>query len=352
MKTLWKRLVLGILLFSAVHAFSADVDGDISLKSSVITILEQELLWEPESYHVEVDNGVVTLTLVKDSLERRQRAEYALSHIDGLKVVNITVTVIDVERDGKRESIGFPQGDIFRPLLANPKEPQFFVAFAHLESKDDSTQFTAGLVGLGTSFGLKRWPTNGIDQGWQVDFFAIAFSQFNMNTDSKDLINTDYLVGIPLSYKKDNISMRLRLYHQSSHLGDEFILSGVAPDRINLSIEVIDLLLAREWGGLRMYAGGGYAIGVEPDDLERGIRQLGIDYHSRNGIIAGIDVNWLEEVDWEPGVSAVLGTEFGEHGATRHGISLRLFAYDGPAPFGQFFTEDIVYYGAGIYFDF
>ena len=256
--------------------------------------------------------------------------------------------------DGFSQEALFPVGDVFGPLVADPKEPRFFVSLVELQQDDPGTEdITAGLVGLGTTFGLYRWSGENEQKGWQLSFFGAAFSQFNLDAESEDLLNTDYQVGIPLTYKAGRFSARARLYHQSSHLGDEFLLSGAAPDRLNLSIEVIDLLLAWNWDGLRGYAGGGYAIGVDPNELERGIYHAGIDYRSRNsGVIAGVDIQWLEEVDWNSGTSVMVGYAFGRKHPVRRGVSLRLVAYDGVAPFGQFFTDDIEYYGAGLYFEF
>ncbi len=48
--------------------------------------------------------------------------------------------------------------------------------------------------------------------------------QFDLSAPSSDLINTDYVVGVPLSWRSGGWSTRVRLYHQSSHLGDEFLL--------------------------------------------------------------------------------------------------------------------------------
>ena len=46
------------------------------------------------------------------------------------------------------------------------------------------------------------------------------FAQFNIDSPSSDLINTDYTFGIPATYRYGDNSLRFRIYHQSSHLGD------------------------------------------------------------------------------------------------------------------------------------
>ncbi len=84
-----------------------------------------------------------------------------------------------------------------------------------------------------------------------------VFSQYNLDTPSDDLINADYLVGPMLTLRRGRVSARLRLYHQSSHLGDEFILNKPGVDRINLSFEPFDGLVALTGRWWRLYVGGG-----------------------------------------------------------------------------------------------
>jgi hypothetical protein len=43
---------------------------------------------------------------------------------------------------------------------------------------------------------------------------------------------------------------------------------------------------------------------------------------------------------------------FGRFSPDRRGFTIFLEAYDGFAPFGQFFVEDVKYYGATLQFDF
>ena len=69
--------------------------------------------------------------------------------------------------------------------------------------------------------------------GIQAGVFAI----FDLDAESLDLINADYLIGIPLVFRKGNFSNMTRIFHQSSHLGDEFLLRGRAEKRVNLSYE-------------------------------------------------------------------------------------------------------------------
>jgi hypothetical protein len=87
---------------------------------------------------------------------------------------------------------------------------------------------------------------------------------FNLDASSMDLINANYIIGFLISYRNGSWSVRMRLFHQSSHLGDELLLQPQNPDlkatRINLSFETIELLGAWEWEGFQFTAGPSYML--------------------------------------------------------------------------------------------
>lgn len=247
----------------------------------------------------------------------------------------------------------FPAGDVFRPLLADPMEARFFVSVLSVERSSD--RLTAASVGGGANFGLYRWPGERAGEGWQVGVFGTVFSQFDLDAASDDLINTDFRFGFPLSYRRGELSARARIYHQSSHLGDEIILNGGAPERIDLSYEALDLALAWERGGWRPYLGGSYIISSDLEGAKKAGLHAGFDYAGRallgGRLVGGLDVKWFEDTDWRAGVSAKLGLEFGRAWPARRGLTVLLEAFDGPAPFGQYHRHNISYYGVAMQFD-
>ncbi|BAU47354.1 hypothetical protein SVA_0775 [Sulfurifustis variabilis] len=335
-----------------------DPQGDAFLAGYIQSILERQLGWERGTYRLEVRDRAATLLLLVDDPERRAAAEDALGQIDALQSLTITVAVTgDASLPEPRPGpILFPVGDFFRPLIADPKEPRFFMSLLEMDTPTD--RVTAASVGYGESFGLWRAPGDRAGDGWQLSFVGGLFAQFNLSAPSSDLVNADYNIGFRLSQRTGRFSTRWRLYHQSSHLGDEFLLSQPDIERMNLSIEVVDVTFSYERSRWRAYGGVGYMIGRDPSDLEPGMAQAGAEYrstrvHHIGRFLAGLDVRILEEEDWETGVSLKAGFELGPPDPGRRNVRLMLEAYDGFAPFGQFFrTDDIRYYGAGIYFGF
>src|SRR5437879_5942703 len=138
-------------------------------------------------------------------------------------------------------------GSVFRPLLADPKEPQFFAAY--LWERSPRLAPRLGSVGFGQTIGVVSART------WQVAIAAAVFSQFNLARPTADLMNTDYRVGLPVTYRHAGLTTRVQLYHQRSHLGDEYMVHAHA-HRVDLTLEAAGLLVAQQRAGGRVDGGG------------------------------------------------------------------------------------------------
>jgi hypothetical protein len=107
----------------------------------------------------------------------------------------------------------FPVGQVFRPLVADPAEPRSFVSV--LRARTPESRFTVGSVGFGANFGVVRWSGEAPGEGWQTGVFGVVFSQFNLSEPSDDLINSDFVIGVPLAFKRGPLAARLRLWHRA-----------------------------------------------------------------------------------------------------------------------------------------
>jgi hypothetical protein len=258
-------------------------------------------------------------------------------------------------------AVSFPQDQIFCPILADPKEVRSFVSLLRgtFPSLDDPSGKGTSIasVGLGDSFGLVGWRGPSLNDGVQLDVFGSIFAQFDLGAASNDLINADYLIGLPLTFRRSGFSTRLRLYHQSSHLGDEYLLRSEEIDRENLSFESVELIVSQEMGPLRIYVGGERIFRREPDRLPSELFHGGAELRSGRGgpfqLVSGVDVKTTDLHDWSPALSGRLGLEMARSGADGHParlVTLMLELYQGPSPYGQFFQDDISYVGVGLHF--
>jgi hypothetical protein len=298
----------------------------------------------------------------------RRQAAIAVVGVLLLLAPGANAQTVDAPRCGtgvhEAEAVGtvfFPQDQIFCPIVADPKEARSFLSFLRgtfrsLEDPIGEGTLIAS-VGLGDSFGLVRWGGPKSGEGVQLDVVGSIFAQFDLGTPSNDLINADYIIGLPLTFRRNGFSVRAKLYHQSSHLGDEFLLSSEDIVRENLSFESVEVLMSLEAGFLRGYAGAEGIFRREPDTLPSSLFHAGIELRSGRArkvqLLAAVDIKSTEMHDWSPAVSGRIGLEVGRPGPSGHPgrlIMLLLELYEGPSPYGQFFQDDISYIGAGIHF--
>jgi hypothetical protein len=264
----------------------------------------------------------------------------------------------------RRAYVGLPTGDVFCPLLADPKGLRSFISYQRTVGDDDSLA-TIGAVGIADQFGIARWGGGTRGNGVQLSLTGAVFAQFDLESASFDLLNADYIVGLPLTMRSGPVSMMLRVYHQSSHLGDEFLLRSSDPQRVNVSFESAQGILSVDAGALRLYGGGEYLFHREPDSLEKFVAQTGAELRKATPIIsfgsgiggvrpvAAIDLKASQEQAWKPSISVRAGIEFdrtrGADPPSRR-WSILFEGYTGPSPYGQFFTEKIQYMGVGLHF--
>ena len=275
----------------------------------------------------------------------------------------VTQEAPNASDSGESVNEAFPSDDVFRPLLADPKQPQFFATYQSVRVRDAKTSANVGSVGFGENFGFhtNRRGCN----GWQVGVLAGVFAQFDLDAASSDLINADYVIGIPVSWRGGAWSSRVRLYHQSSHVGDEFLLGRPGFNRVNLSFEELEALLSYDYRWLRVYGGGGYLLHREPD-LHRSRAQWGFELRGatfrspvltkelpglRMTPIAGVDFKAFEELEWIINTNVVAGLEWSREGAPRR-FRFLVNYYHGFNPYGQFFAQKIETVGVGLYLAF
>ena len=247
-----------------------------------------------------------------------------------------------------------PGGVLFKPLVADPRWPHFSAAWQYYI--DDKQLSDVASVSFGESFSLYRGRIGAA--WWEVGLHAGVFSVFDMDADSFDLVNADYLVGLPLTLRYEDFTAMLRVFHQSSHLGDEFLLR-TKTNRINLSYESVDLKFSYEFGDLlRLYAGGGYLFHQTPSNLDPFSVQYGIEFrspwpqHSKGWRpLVAVDVQHREENEWSADISARAGIEIDGVLLTRK-LQILLEYFNGHSPNGQFYKDKIQYFGLGTHFHF
>lgn len=242
-----------------------------------------------------------------------------------------------------------PVDELFKPLIADPRQPQFSIKYHRYDARDD---FDAASVSFGDYFGFASglFGEYGVSQiGMQGAVFAV----FNLDSESFDLVNADYWLGIPLSARLGPYSFLTRVYHQSSHLGDEYLIGNPNIPRINLSYEDWETMMSYEWRQWRFYGGGGVILNSEPN-LDPLHLQAGMEYRRPEAFrgwqfVAAADLQADQEQEWQGSGSYQAGFAIDGHAGRE--IRFMLEHYRGFSPNGQFYNERLRYLGLGVYFD-
>jgi hypothetical protein len=249
------------------------------------------------------------------------------------------------------ETIYLPLGDLFRPLLADPKEPHFYLSYRYYVYQSQSINTATG--GFGEIFGINRYVDRIDGSAWQINFGGGIHAQFNLDMPSRALVNADYTIGFPVSYRKGPVSLRIALYHQSSHLGDEYLLQ-TKTNRMEFSYEALNVIGSHEWREWRVYGGGEYLLHKVPNELRPWAGQCGIEYYGtgpilgRGRIVGGLDLKIDQEHDWAVNGSLKAGLQFDSSESNGRFIRVLVEGYKGYSPHGQFYVNRISYGGIGI----
>jgi hypothetical protein len=364
--TLW----MVTLAPAAAPAAETSVD-DAYVAGYAAAVLERELKLQPRS--LTVRHGVVTLDAADLQGVDVTRVADALSRVRGFVRVDIrlaptspgvltgeapttTTTTVTPKVIKELHSGIMPGGQLFQPLVADPRWPHFAAAYHYYVNEGQITH--VGAVTFGETFTLYR---DQLGRGWwEVGIQAGVFSVFDLAAESVDLINADYMAAVVVGYRYDNVSALARLFHQSSHIGDEFLLRNRVRNRVNLSFESIDLRLAYDLfdDALRVYGGGGYLFDQEPASLRPWSLQWGAEFRSpwpgpqsSWRPIAALDMQNREENDWQVDISARAGVQFEGVLASRN-LQLLLEYFRGHSPNGQFYKQEVDYLGVGAHFHF
>jgi len=352
-------LVLALVAVLALPTPAAPAPPtDAWLEGYASAVIEREFRLAVRT--LRASQGVISVDAAEIPPGDRARLERTLRGIPGVTGVEFVQpsptepAVVPVRLRPEWQTGPLPGGTLFRPLIADPRWPHFSAAYQYYF--DDTQLGNVAAVSFGETFALYRGSLG--SAWWEVGIQAGVFAVFDLDAESMDLVNADYLVGIPVSFRYGDLSAMFRLFHQSSHLGDEFLLRTQL-ERINLSYESVDLKVSYEIGDvLRLYAGGGYLFDQEPADLDPWSVQYGIEFispwpdrRSRWRPIAAVDLQQREENGWSLDLSARAGIQIDGVLASRN-MQILVEYFKGRSPNGQFYKDKIEYLGLGVHFHF
>ena len=365
-----------------VTAFSAPAKAepyDDYLKGFISVLLKYEQ--HQANISVDVKSGHVSLAGLAENTSQAdvRKRLFAINGVRGVtfgkaNAPNITHNAQPKPANLKAATAGkykWSKRLLFAPAIADPRSPRFSAGFHNYFGNNKLS--SVGTVSFGETLSLVDMMYDGTGDRWEIrnhefdlNFQGAVFSIFDLDGVSKDLVNSDFWAALALSWRRrtdwGDFSAMSRVFHQSSHLGDEYILFNKIgeQDRVNLSYEGLDLTMAWQPGmgyGMKYYAGGGYLFGRDPSSLDPWSAKVGMEVEwpkEKWGIypVAAVHIQTFEDTGFEPDLSVVGGLQFNDPALEDRQIRILLSYFNGYSPNGQFYDEQLEYVGLGFQYQF
>jgi hypothetical protein len=210
-------------------------------------------------------------------------------------------------------------------------------------------------VGIGENF-----PVLALRRGERpvtLGFGTQVYGRFSLGDRKSALISNDWVVGLNTTALLGAWRLTGEIYHESSHLGDEYGNRFNAA-RLDWTREVVGAWITYGPGPLRVTGNLSYVL-IDELDLDRPGAALAADYEGRPfgsflggrvRPVGGVFFEGTAATNWRISSSAKLGVAVAG-GAGGREVGIAVIAHDGLSTQRQFFRRESRYIGAELRFD-
>ena len=182
------------------------------------------------------------------------------------------------------------------------------------------------------------------------------YGRFSLSDSKTALISVDWVAGLNTTAMLGKMALTMQLYHESSHLGDEYG-DRFQAERLDWSREVVAGWLTYAAGQWKVTGGASYVL-YDGLGLPRAGAAVGLDWGAgRHRFLTrpfepvlGLYTEGSAATDWRLSTSAKLGVAVRGKGGARS-VGLAVIAHDGLSTQRQFFRRESRYLGLEVRFD-
>jgi hypothetical protein len=183
-----------------------------------------------------------------------------------------------------------------------------------------------------------------------------VYGRFSLSDSKTALISVDWVAGLNTTAMLGNMAVTMQLYHESSHLGDEYG-DRFQAERLDWSREVVAGWITYAAGQWKVTGGASYVL-YDGLGLPRAGAAVGLDWGAgRHRFLTrpfepvlGLYTEGSAATDWRLSTSAKLGVAVRGKGGARS-VGLAVIAHDGLSTQRQFFRRESRYLGLEVRFD-
>ncbi|GAB3784980.1 hypothetical protein GCM10028818_45860 [Spirosoma horti] len=250
-----------------------------------------------------------------------------------------------------------PKGHLFDPILLDPLEAQTYGSILPgywTEGKKYKGSIVPFAFGFAKPFYRHSTDATHAEE-WVLDL--ASFTQFEAYHDDvqdkarRQIMNTDYKISIIYNVRRGDNNYRFRVYHISSHLGDDYIYRNklTAPSPNSVNYEQLDATYSRVVDNWRLYGGLGIVL-RKAEERKLMSAQLGAFYKKPSAsaarLVGGVDIKFWQQTDFRPGIHGGIGVELGR---TQNNLTFLLEGYSGFRPYSQYEQQQTSWIGVGLY---
>ena len=211
-------------------------------------------------------------------------------------------------------------------------------------------------------FGFQRavfsWPKSG-DKGYDLGLEGAAFTNFEWtNRDGsieRNNLSTDFWIGVPFVIFFKPWIVRVRFYHLSSHMGDDYMIRNKITSyfKNNANYEQLDVTVSRAVKNFRFYLGAGVVVHSALGERKPLSFTFETDYllslNKKNScqFYAGVYVGSKQEYGFSPEVNMGAGLQLGK--PDRLPVKVLVTYFNGPLPYSVYEGKSVQWLGLGIF---
>ncbi len=252
-----------------------------------------------------------------------------------------------------------PNGELYAPYAADLHSVGFgFQLIRYTKTQIADSGKDRNEVKVGGRFGvLRSQQPDQAGREWQLSFEIGLNAQFD-SANSLDNIGWDGKYGfIFTSALGHDLSYKVALSHDSSHVGDEY---AERTGRLRIGYTRHELSAGISWllsDGWRTYAEAGQGFLLSNDELQKpGRFQCGLEWqdagflrNGHRGWYSGLDLSSMQERDWR--IDRSLKTGYRIDSADGRAYRFGVQWYSGRPPIAEFFQNTESFLGVGIWVD-
>lgn len=250
-----------------------------------------------------------------------------------------------------------PRQNLWPSQALDPLASQSSAMVASYWEKNNATDFTLTTFGFGFQKSFFAWPKSA-DKAFDLGLEGTAFTQFewtNRNeTFQRNILSTDFWIGVPFVMYFRPWTIRIRFYHLSAHMGDDYMIRNKINSYIqnNVNYEQLDVTASYLHKNFRFYLGAGAvvraAIPREPLVFTGGMDYvLNLNKSESAKFYAGFYADSKQEHGFSPAINMGAGVQLGKPG--KRPIKILVTYFTGHLPYSIFEGESVQWFGVGIY---